>query len=363
MNILHRYIASQLLRNFLLSLGLFAALFLIIDFFDRIDNIIAAGGTIAATFSYFLYKLPLTINLMLPISMLVATLFTFGIFSKNSELTAMRAAGVSVAFLARPAIIIGLIVSTFSLVMNETLVPIFARRVKEIYNIDIQKKDQSGTYSQSDLWIREGDRFLSIDMFDSRTDTMRGVSIFEVQDDFDVSRRIDAQQAGWLGKELGWSLSNVKEYQFQKDRDTLVRKLPGYPLALTDEPESFYDVKTDPATMSYRTLKKYIRRLNDSGVPTIGLMTDLNEKLAFPFITLIASFVALPFAVKPARSGNMAMSFMAGLLIGFSYYVVHSYTMALGHAEFVPPLIAAWSANFIMGFIGLILYAGVESPR
>lgn len=363
MKIVHRYIAAQLLRNFLLSIGLFSVLFLMIDFFDRIDNIIAAGGSLSATCMYFLYKLPLTINLMLPISMLVATLFTFGILSKNSELTAMRASGLSVAYLCRPLFIIGIGLSLASLLMNETIVPIFTRRVSEIYNIDIQKKDQNGSYSQNDVWLREGNRFLSIDIFDSRTDTMHNVSIFDLQDDFDVSRRIDARESGWLGASHGWSLIDVNEYQFQKGKDAVVRKMPAFPLPITDEPESFYDTKTDSSTMSYRSLRQYIKRLSDSGVPTARLVTDLNEKLAFPFISFIASFVALPFAVKPARSGGIAMSFIAGLLIGFSYYVVHSYTIALGRAEIFPPFAAAWAANMIMGFVGLLLYAGVESPR
>lgn len=114
-SILHRYILMNLLRNLGLSLLLFTLLFLMIDFFDCIDNIMAAGGTFFSSLLYFIYKIPLTINLMLPVAMLVTTLFTYGILSKNSEMVAMRAAGLSVFWLARPLLFLGLGVSIISM--------------------------------------------------------------------------------------------------------------------------------------------------------------------------------------------------------------------------------------------------------
>jgi lipopolysaccharide export system permease protein len=362
MSIIHRYILSSLLRNLALCITLFAALFLVIDFFDRIDNIVAAGASFGSAIEYFLFKVPLTLNLMIPLAFLVATLFTLGTLSKNSELTAMRAAGLSTFYLARPIYIAGIIVSLLSIVFNETIVPTATRRVKEIYNIDIQKKDARGAYSQSNYWGRKNNRFINLNMFDSRTDSMMGISVFHVNSDFEVTRRTNAVQGNWISGTYGWMMKDMTEYRFSSNNQTEYEKRATFPLATSEEPESFYNVETDADTMSYRTFRKYIKRQADSGVATARLLTDLYAKISFPFITFIASFIALTFAIRPARSGNLAMSFVAGLVIGFSFYVLHSYSIAMGRAEILEPMIAAWLANIIMLGVGSVLYLGVDSP-
>src|SRR5262245_23613213 len=131
MKILHRYILKQLLWNIFLSLLVFIFLFLIFDFFDRIDNILAEKAGILTIIEYFALKVPGTFTLVCPIAMLVGTLFTIGLLSKNSEITAMRAAGCTVWWLAAPAVITGLVVTLISLAFNETAVPAALKRVKQ----------------------------------------------------------------------------------------------------------------------------------------------------------------------------------------------------------------------------------------
>ncbi|MCB0321690.1 MAG: LptF/LptG family permease, partial [Bdellovibrionales bacterium] len=97
MRILHRYILMQQLRNLFLSCLMFTCLFLFVDFFDRIDNLMEGGASFGTTMTYFSLKIPFFFNLTLPISTLVATLFTFGLLTRNSELTAMRSTGARLA--------------------------------------------------------------------------------------------------------------------------------------------------------------------------------------------------------------------------------------------------------------------------
>ena len=199
-------------------------------------------------------------------------------------------------------------------------------------------------------------------MFDSRTNSMMGVSVFNVQKDFEVTKRINAESGNWIDSTYGWNLKDVTEYRFNQSKQTEEEKMQSFPLATTEEPESFYSVETDADTMSFRSFRKYIHRQAETGVATSRLLTDLYAKVSFPFITFIASFVSLTFAIRPARSGSLAMSFVAGLIIGFSYYVLHSYAIAMGRAELLEPSIAAWLANFIMLGVGSVLYLGVDSP-
>lgn len=362
MNIIHRYIFSHLLRSLFLCLAVFVLLFLIFDFFDRIDNIVAEESNFSLTLQYFLFKVPLMAALMLPVSMMVAVLFTIGIMSKNSEIVAMRASGISVRMLAFPIVVLGLLVSISGFLLSEFVVPYTQRRAKDIYNLDIRKKDERGGYSQSNLWWRKGETFYSADTFDSRTNSIHGLSSFQVDSNFRVERRVNAKRTDWIDKLLGWSMRDVTQYRFETDGSIKSQELRMLPLPLEERPTDFYDVKTDPNTMSLFELRKFVQQQMQAGVSVLGYLPYLYEKVAFPLSSLIVGLVVFTFALRPARSGGMASSVLAALLIGFSYYAVHSFSVAMGKAEILPAFISAWIANALLGFVASVLILGAESP-
>ncbi|HMO02505.1 MAG TPA: LPS export ABC transporter permease LptG [Oligoflexia bacterium] len=362
-SLLHRYILIIFLRNLLLAAIGFTALFLIVDFFDRIDNILGEKAHFTLVAQYFLLKIPFFLNVVLPISCLVATLFTLGMLSRNSELIAMRAAGCKILWLSLPLLIVSLLTAFFSLILSETAVPYSNRRVREIYNIDIKQKDKRGGYSRSNFWWRKGSFFYSVGQFDSRNNSLDGVTSFEISDDFKPLKRIEAEKASFLDPLLGWNMRSVTEYQFDKNHRVIQSdSLSTLPLPIKKKPEDFYARQTDPASLSFRELKRFIREQRQNGVPISGYLADLNDKLAFPFICLIVSALAIPFTLKTSRQGGTAINFLFGLIIGFSYYVVHSFSISLGRAEVWHPLLAAWLANIVMATIAVILNASVETP-
>jgi lipopolysaccharide export system permease protein len=366
MKILHRYILSQLLRNLMLSIVALTSLFLLFDLFERLDNFVEARASLSTIVLYFALKIPLTLTLMMPISMLVATLLTFGLLSRSSEMTAIRAAGVPISWIARPLIASGLVVSVAVILINETIAPYATRRSKEIYNLDIRKKDKLGSYSQTNFWWREGQRFYSVDTFDSRDNSLENLSYFDLSPGFDVLRRTDADRTTFVDPLTGWNMQSVIEQRFSRggEPDQLEsRRYSTLPLPITQQPQEFYDVRTDRSTMSFRELRRYIRQQSASGVAVKNLLPDLHEKLSFPFVSLLCTLVALPFALKPARTGSMAASMIAGLVIGFTYYAVHYFSLALGRAELWPALLSAWMANILMAFVAMVLNLGAESPQ
>ncbi len=362
MKILRRYLVTYFLRNVGLSLMVFVLLFLVFDFFDRIDNIMAEDAGVWITIQYFLYKVPLTVSLMLPVAMMVATLLTIGLLSKNSEITAMRASGVTIWWLANPLLVTGLVMSLCAILINETAVPFAQRRVREIYNIDIRQKDKKGYYSQTDFWWRTKDRFFSVGMFDSRTNALHDISEFEVNQQFDLARRTNAETAEWIDPLLGWSMVGIKEFVISADGKIDEHSYRRLPLPISEQPSDFYDVKTDPYTLSFAELKSFMKKQARNGLSINGYLPYLYEKLASPFLNFIVVLVVLPFALKPARSGSLAASSIAALVIGFSYYAIHSFSIAMGKAEILPALLAAFAANILMLFVGTVLLLGSESP-
>lgn len=362
MKLLHRYIFSLLVKNFAIGLSTFVFLFLMVDFFDRFDNVLHEKASVWLIVQYFLFKIPLMVHLMLPVALLFATLFTFGLLAKSSELTAMRAAGVTVVWLARPLIIMGFFLSGVSMLFGEVVVPFSERRQKELYNIDIKQKDKKGGYNQSDFWWRHGNKFYSFDLFDSRSNTISDLSQFDINEDWSVIKRTDAESVQWIDKTLGWNMKNVTEYHFDTN-PLVIETIKQLPLPISEVPNDFYDVRSDPSTMSFSELRKFIRKLRRNGISTTQYQPDLYSKIAAPFIIVITGLLVLPFTLLPARSGSMALSSVAAISIVFVYYAVDSFSISMGRAELLPAFLAAWSANIVMGIVALVLNLGSEAPR
>lgn len=362
MKILTRYLLSVLIKNFLTGLALCTLLFLVFDFFDRIDNLLAENAGLWLIIQYFLFKIPLMISLMLPVAVMFTTLFSFGLLSKNSEITAMRAAGIPIRKLAKPLVGFSLCLSVFSILLNELIVPATERRQREIYNIDIRQKDKRGGYSQSFFWWRRADTFYSSNTFDSRTNRLMNLSAFELNKDWRAEKRIDSNETFYIDPVVGWSMKGVKTFRFERNTINVASE-PSLPLPIPEHPQDFYDVKAEPFSMSFLELRDFIKQQQSNGVPVNDYISDLYSKLAFPLVTLITAMVVLPFSLLPARSGSMAVSVLAAVIIAFAYYAVDSFSVAMGRAEILPPLVAAWTANIVMGAVALILNLGAESPN
>lgn len=362
MKILHRYILSLLLKNFMIGLSMFVFLFLMIDFFDRLDNVLSEKASVWLILQYFFFKVPLMVSLMLPIALMFATLFTFGLLSKSAEITAMRASGVTLFWLARPLVVMGLILSAFSFVLGEYIVPYAERKQKHLYNLEIRKKDKRGGYSQSDFWWRNGNSFFSVDLFNSSSKTLHNLSQFELNDDWVAVKRTDAESVDWISNDLGWNMKNAVRYHFDTQPVT-VEHFAEIPLPIGESPTDFYEFKSDPSTMSYREIRRFIKKQRNNGISTSQYLPDMYAKLAAPLVIFIVGMIVLPFTLLPARSGSMAQSSLAAFFVAFTYFAVDSFSISMGRADLLPPVLAAWMANIVMGAVALVLNLGAEAPR
>ena len=360
LTILQRYLLRQFTGVLLLCLFAATSLFLVFETFERMRVFIRENTTVFNVLSYLLFKVPLIIQLMMPIAVLIATLISIGRLSQLSEITAMRACGASVLSLAKPFIFAGLIISVLMFAAGETIVPWATQRGQEVYQLDIRKKDVKGNYSRQNFWYRVGKRFYSIGFYDSRDATLTGISMYDVDEHHHLKRRIDAAEANWGGPLVGWTMKNVVEVDVAADKRFNISRFKTLPLVIKEKPEDFFNVEWTPETLSYRELKKHVEKLAKEGTAPTRSLVDLDAKIAFPLVNLIAVLIAFPFALIPSRSGNLTASFVAGVTIGFGYHVVHAASTSFGAAELIPITASAWTANLILGCIGAYLMAGAD---
>lgn len=360
-SLIHRYILERYLTVFFISLFAAVTLFLVFEMLDRMSVFVKEGATLWQILQYIFFKIPLVIQLMLPVSAMVATLISIGRLSQLSEITAMRAGGLSVTYLVRPLLVVGVLLSGFGYLLSETIVPAATKKLDEVYHLDIRRKVEKGTFSRSNFWYREGNKFINVGHYDSKNAKLNDVSVYEVNPDFTIGRRIDAKEASFGKSSLvGWTLNGATETQLSAEDRFSSSRFRQIPLVTKKEPQDFYNMEVNTDALSSSALRRHAESLAAEGVPTTKLMVDLAAKKAFPLVCLIVIMTAFPFALIPARSGNLSVAFLAGISLGFLYYVVHAFSLSLGNGELIPITAAAWSANILLGCLGGYLLTGAD---
>ncbi len=348
---------DMILRDFAMYLGMILATFLILalvfTFFELLTDIVRNKVSFIVLAEYLLNLSPSLIYLMAPMSVLLAVLITFGLMEKSSELTAMKATGISIYRATLPVLVLAALFATGLFIFDQAYIPHTNKR-QEILRNQIKGKPPQ-TYLQAERkWIfGESNQIYYYQVFDPDTDRFGGISVFEFDPaTFQMTRRIHADAAHWepgLKKwvfEKGWTRSlhgaSILEYRtFDVATFNELGEDPGY----------FKKEVRQSSEMDYETLRNYIQDLQQSGFDTVRLKVQLQKKIAFPLITLVMAILAIPFAARGRQGGALAGVAIA-LGIAIVYWVTAGIFEAMGNANQLPALLAAWAPDFIFALAG-----------
>ncbi len=359
--ILERYLLSEFISVLLLAILASTGLFLAFDTFERMKVFLSNDTPLGTALSYLGLKIPLIIQLMLPIATLIATLVSIGRLTQKSEITAMRACGLSINNIYRPILFFSVFLSLLLFLNGEFLVPYATQRGEEIFQFEIKKKHLSGTLDRANFWYREGNEFINIGFFDTVDKTINGVTILDFSDQFLLERRVDAMKGTYTDSPyVKWNLENVVELGGPSNNNFSINTFARTPFDTIKTPRDLYDLQRPADTFSYIDLKEYIKKLKKEGVPTLPYEVDLLSKLSFPLVCIIATLLAIPFSIKNSRQGSVTKNFIIGISLGFFYYVLHALSISFASAGFIPILLGVFAANILMGSLGLYLLGGAE---
>ncbi|NTW78050.1 MAG: LptF/LptG family permease, partial [Syntrophaceae bacterium] len=125
---------------------------------------------------------------------------------------------------------------------------------------------------------------------------------------------------------------------------------------LPEKPDDFKIMQNDAEKMGYFDLRKYVGKLQAEGYDASRYLVDLHGKLAFPFVTLILVLIGIAFSTRSERQGGLMQSVGIGIMVGFSYWIVHAFSMSLGRSGILPAILSAWAANIIFLAVGATLF-------
>src|SRR5205823_1576320 len=226
---------------FVLLMGAFVFLFETFTFFELLDDIARHRVPFLIVVDYFRYLAPYLLYQLAPLGALVAVLVTLGIMSKNNEIVAIKASGISMYRLAAPLLLAGLTLAVTMIVLDDTYLPYANQRQDALHNQIKGRPPQ--TYAHPQRWMfGEDSKIYNYDLFDPEQNMFGGLSVLELDPaDFHVRRRIFATRARWSEARQVWALESGWIRDF---RDGSVTKFEPFAAAAPpelSEPPSYFN--------------------------------------------------------------------------------------------------------------------------
>ncbi len=364
--LLDLYIARQYLVVFLLSFGALVGVFYISTFIDLVPHLQSGRATTGTLVRYFYWQTPQYVYFIIPLSVLVGTLVTVGLLTKNSELIVMRACGVSLYRCAVPMLLFGIFFSFVLFELEENVLAVTNREAIRlnavIRNFPVQSFNildrrwivgRNGDIYQYDLFDPSANRFTHFTMYRPDVQTWRLARVVYAT----TVTRADAQWAAHIGWERTFATP-----RHGGAAPTAVTYVPFDERALPLEPPEFFKAEEpDADRMNYGELKSYITLLQSSGsMNVVKYVVDLQRKIAFPFVSLVMTLLAITFAVTTGRRGAM-YGIGAGLVLALVYWTMLSVFGALGAGGWITPVLAAWAPNILFSSAAVYLLLTVRT--
>ena len=345
-------IALYMVRLFLTrSLAVLIALVLVLmtlDLLGESGKILAVPGNgEAELWRYVSLRLPLLIQRFLPFSVLLGTLIAFVGLNQNSEVVAMKAAGISAHQLLAPLMIASTGIAALAFAFNEAVVVKSSRMVTAWTDNDYRPvPPESGIISN--VWLLHDDDLIRARHVGGEGSAFHaeGLSIYD-REGGELRRVIQADHA--RPQNGSWRLEDVRIYD--SGQNVAVRR-PTLEAMQGIEPEQLTLAKVDPDQINYFELRDAIARMEAAGRPTAEARAGLQHKISGPLSTVLMPLLAAIAAFGLARSGQVLLRAAVGMALGFAYFVADNFSLAMGNVGVYPPLLAAWAPFFLFLLIG-----------
>jgi LPS export ABC transporter permease LptG len=349
-SLIDRYVSRMYLR--VVGLGFLAllGLFYISTFIDASDKLFKGTASGSTVMQLLAYRTPQFVYFVIPIAALLSVLVTFGLLSRTSELTVMKACGISLYRIALPIVILSLFFSAALFALDQEILARANRRANALDD-QIRGRPPKTFNPLNRRWViaRDGSIY-HYGYFDAQHDTLTALTVYRLMPGaWRLASQTHAATAeyrdGWTGTK-GWT------QEFTSGPATW-RMFAQQRLRL-EPPEYFKTEDTDMELMSVAQLRRSVRELSATGANVVPQRVDLQRKLAFPFVTLVLTLLAVPFGVTTGRRGAL-YGIGLGIVLALSYWFVMSVFVAIGKAGLLPPPLAAWTPNIIVSAAAIYL--------
>ncbi len=355
--ILDRYLIAELGGPSLFGLSAFTLIFVA-------TQILAIGRLVSeehaplwAAVEYFLWDMPAYLLLVIPMAMLLGTLLAMQRLSSESEITAMKAGGISLSRIVAPLLIVGFVVSLLALAVQELFVPFANDKAAYVKQQAIEHGSPASSSLQAVTPLPGGGKQVTIAAgLDLATQTLLNVTVIR----YDAKQKpidlIVADRARYVAPT--WTFENSKTYDFQADGTVLTQTAPQMIVDIGERPNQIAKQSlqiTDPEQLSRAEIKSRLDSGQLAPQQQRSFTATYASKLARPFAAFVFTLIAVPFGLRPVRGGGTGLGFGLAVAIVFVYYVISTIFLSVGSAATWLAGPAAWASNLLFTVIGASL--------
>ena len=355
LRLLDRYVLKELLYPFVFGIAAFSSIFIASTMLFKITQYITRYGAPMETIArLFMYNMPEIINYTFPMSMLLAALMAFGKLSGSSEITAMKAGGVSYYRIVAPVLVVGFIVSMFSVVWAEKVVPASKHEAGRILNEEI--KQNSKPSSQNHIVIKtisgKTQRVTYANKFDEKEGKMTDITIEEFENG-NIARIQTAHEGFW--ENGSWRIVDGNVFALNdKEGVTSTAKFTEQVIPLNFSPKQISWEQKDPEEMTIAELREYIGMLEAQQSPTNRQWCEIFMRINIPLASFFFAMIGACLGTQKQRTSS-SIGLGISIIVIFIYYAVMAFTSGLGKGGAMPPFLACTLPNILCLGIGVYL--------
>jgi len=348
-----RYLLKELIGPFLFGIAAFTSILAgSTVLFALVGDVIRYQIPLIQFIQLFFYKIPYVVVLSFPMSTLLSTILAFGRLSSDGEILAFRAGGVSFSRLVTPIIISGLAISCITILFNEVVVPRASHSGENLMQTYSERNKPTIQQNINFTEYKDGvpQRILNVQSLDKGL--MKNVTVAEFESG-QLIRLIRAKDGEWLD-EGGWQFNDGIMHSFPRDdsRRITVVQFAHETVDIVLNPIDLTSRRKKVEEMNSIELYRSIVLQKKLGQDPINDEMNFHLKFALPFACLIFSILGASVGLRPHRSSS-AIGLGISLVVIVLYYILLSVGMGLGLSHALPPILAAWTPNILVGAFGL----------
>ena len=360
-NTLDRYVLRHFVQTLVFIVLSVVVLQMVVDYSEMAGDIAENRIPAQMVAEYYRNLTVVVLDKTIPISILAGTLICFGMLSRTSEITAMKASGVSLYRLALPVVVVAGIFSIFAYLLLDFVLPYTNEKVAMLKSQIKGKPMRRSVSVQQRQWVFGKGRYLfNFLSYDKGSHSLSQVQVLEFDPvEMRLTRRVYADEARFDGS--GWVFVNGWVRSFDETGNASFSPFEA-PIRLhyPERPEYFTSDFKLPNQMTYAELRRYVRDLEISGYSSEELRVQLYQKTAWPFVSLVMALIALPFSFRIGKRGALYGVGVA-LFLAFVYWALYGIFTKFGEVGNLPALLSAWSANVLFMIAAIYLFVHAET--
>lgn len=357
MNLLNRYLFNQFIKYFFTVNAGFVSIYLLVDFFEKIDDFTNAGKPFALALQYFLLTIPFIVDQLGPVLVLLAGVITLGILNHSNELTALKAGGVPLRLITRPLLACALLFTLLFVFAAEYLLPITVVRTNHIWYEQLKGKVPLGIMRNNRYYYKGREGFYSFAWPNPKAAVFKDFSYSRWDKEHNLQSLTSSAYANWNAEDGSWLFSAGQHQEKDDNGEYGFENFRFKKIVLPEKPEDFLVPANKSAEQSLTDLYNEIDAAGDVEYKRREAVTHFLGRISYILLGLPLLLLGLPILLYSYQRWGRDLSVAIPASCGLAFFAwgLWGSLQSLSIAGYIHPIIAATAIHIIFSSTGLFL--------